>query len=102
MILAAANKEQELFGYAAWYPSQRHTGHGSSPLFADTKSQEKFGARTGYHLHRYKENHDKLPTAQSSDPRPKRDGVDDDHPEATGGYGGTGRGLFSPRLTCTN
>ena len=169
-ILAAANKQQESFGFA-WSQSQRHAGglfssatlselikepevflsgndisreyrelttaliaemnrlclpvninarYGSSPVFTDTGSQEKFWRRTGYGLHRYKENYDKLPTAPPSDPHPKRnrkkfaaefvDGnetdivswnarhpniVDEDYPEATGGYGRTRRGLLS-------
>lgn len=46
-------------------------GYGSSPVFTDSKSQEKFWRRTGYRLHHYKENYDKLPTF---DPRPKGDG----------------------------
>lgn len=92
-------------------------GFGSSPVFSDPKSQEKFWKRTGYSLHHYKGNYDKLPTAPASDPHPKRnrkmfeagliDGdnpeivawrerhpliVDEDFPEATGGYGRTIRG----------
>ncbi|PLB41467.1 uncharacterized protein BDW47DRAFT_99117 [Aspergillus candidus] len=96
-------------------------GYGSSPVFSDPESQEKFWKRTGYSLHHYKENYDKLPTALASDPHPKRDRkkfeagfidgddpeivawkeryplvVDEDFPEATGGYGRTARGLLSP------
>lgn len=164
VILAAAEKEEDSFGYA-WSHSQRHAGglfssttvsetakillldenasreyreltatlvaemhrlclpvnirdgYGSSPVITDPKSQEKFWRRTGYRLHHYKENYNKLPT---SDPRPKVDGkwfkagcvdandpkilswkerhpmvLDEDFPMATGSYGRTRRGLLS-------
>ncbi|KAE8151352.1 hypothetical protein BDV25DRAFT_171567 [Aspergillus avenaceus] len=95
-------------------------GYGSSPVFTDNESQERFWRRTGYSLYQYKANYDKLQTIPASDPHPKRDRkrfhamfVDDsdpaivawnkrhpgildvDYPEATGGYGGTLRGLVS-------
>ena len=102
-------------------PANIKEGYGSSPVFSDPKSQEKFWKRTGYSLNHYEDNYNKLPTALASDPHPKRnrkkfeagfiDGndpeivawrerhpliVDEDFPEATGGYGRTIRGLVSP------
>lgn len=96
---------------------------GSSPVFSDPSSQELFWRRTGYQLHSYRQNWERLRTIPASDPHPKRNrklfegtfldendpkfkaqaeawrqrhpGVlDEDYPEATGGYGGTTRGLF--------
>lgn len=172
VVLAAAEKEEESFGFA-WSHSQRHAGglfssaaiaelmneppflspnedtsreyhemttalvaemhrlclpvniqagYGSSPVFTDNESQEKFWQRTGYDLHRYLENYNRLLTIPASDPHPKRnrktfeaefvDGndpeivawgqrhpgiLDEDYPEATGGYGRTTRGLLSER-----
>ncbi|KAF5857449.1 hypothetical protein ETB97_005763 [Aspergillus alliaceus] len=95
--------------------------YGSSPVFSDRESQEKFWRRTGYSLHDYQTNFDKLHTIPPSDPHPKRDRkrfsadstdgthpdilaweqrhqgvIDEDYPEATGGYGATSRGLVAP------
>lgn len=103
-------------------PANIEEGYGSSPVFSDPKSQEKFWKRTGYSLNHYEDNYNKLPTALASDPHPKRnrkkfdacfiDGndpeivawrerhphiVDEDFPEATGwlwkDYPGTGFAL---------
>lgn len=84
-------------------------------MFIDDELQ-KFWRRTGYHLHRYKENYDKLPTAPALDSHLKKfeadfvdrdepdipfwkerhpNTFDEDFPEATGGYDGTRRGLLS-------
>jgi len=87
--------------------------------FTDLTLQEKFWKRTGYSLHNYKENYDKLPTAPASDLHSKRDRkrfetgyvdandarilawkkqhpmiLDEDFPEVTGTYGRTRRGLL--------
>lgn len=103
-------------------PVNIQAGYGSSPVFTDNESQEKFWRRTGYDLHRYLENYNRLLTIPASDPHPKRnrktfeaefvDGndpeivawrqrhpgiLDEDYPEATGGYGRTTRGLLSER-----
>jgi hypothetical protein len=172
VILAAAEREEESFGFA-WSHSQRHAGglfsaatitelaqepssppsdvdkdaareyrhmisavtaemyrlclpvniandYGSTPVFTDDKTQEKFWRRTGYDLHQYKTNFERLKTVPASDPHPKHNRkkfdasfVDDEHPdivawkerhpgifdadypEATAGYGSTNRGLFS-------
>lgn len=94
--------------------------YGSSPLFSLRRENEKFWRRTGYELHQYRSNYDKLKKIKASDPHPKRDRkrsnpenvdsndpmilawmerhpglIDEDYPEATAGYGGTRRRLFS-------
>lgn len=101
-------------------PSNIESGNGSSPVFSDNEPQEKFWRRTGYRLHDYKANYDKLKALPASDPRPKRDRkrfqadfvdgkdpaivawekrhpgiLDEDYPEAMGGYDSTSRGLVS-------
>jgi hypothetical protein len=101
-------------------PANIKDGYGLSPLFSDIQSQEKFWWRTGYSLYGYKANYDKLRTLPASDPHPKADQkkfeagcidgnhceivawnerhpglLDEDYPEATGGYGSTRRGLLS-------
>lgn len=94
--------------------------YGSSPMFSDPSSQEKFWKRTGYELHTYAQNYAGLKKIPPSDPHPKRDRkrfeaglidsshpdivawekrhpnvIDEDYPEATAGYGSTRRGLTS-------
>ncbi|KAE8341464.1 hypothetical protein BDV24DRAFT_163302 [Aspergillus arachidicola] len=174
VILAAANRNEESFGFV-WSHTQRHAGglfsaatitelckepislpqgasedtsreyrkltteitaemnrlclpanitafYGSSPVFSDRESQERFWRRTGYNLHDYRTNFGRLQTLPPSDPHPKRDRrrfiadsidgthpdilawqqrhpgvVDEDYPEATGGYGATSRGLVAHR-----
>ena len=91
-------------------------------VFTDNESQEKFCRMTGYDLHRYLKTYNILRTIPASDPHPKRnrktfeaefvDGndpdivawrqrhpgiLDEDYPEAAGGYGRTTRGLLSER-----
>ncbi|KKK19894.1 hypothetical protein AOCH_000198 [Aspergillus ochraceoroseus] len=102
-------------------PANITTFYGSSPVFSDRESQEKFWRRTGYNLYDYQTNFDRLQTIPPSDPHPKRDRkrssadsidgthpdilaweqrhpgvIDEDYPEATGGYGATSRGLVAP------
>lgn len=94
--------------------------YGSSPVFTDPMSSDKFWRRTGYALHHYKTNYDALQRIPASNPHPKQnrkkyiDGIidsnepdvvewekrhpgvsDEDNPEATARYGGTRRGLGS-------
>ena len=47
--------------------------YGSSPLFSPRRENEKFWRRTGYELHQYRSNYDKLKKIKASDPHPKRD-----------------------------
>ncbi|KAL3477433.1 hypothetical protein BJX99DRAFT_226247 [Aspergillus californicus] len=100
-------------------PTNIEDSMGSSPIFADPHSHEKFWRRTGYSLYDYKANYNRLKTIPASDPHPKRnrkkfegfvDGndpdivawrerhpgiLDEDFPEATASYGSTTRGLVS-------
>ena len=95
--------------------------YGSTPVFTDAEGKtEKFWKRTGYELHNYMRNYQKLRKIAASDPHPKRNrkkfdanfiddkdpdvvawherhpGVfDPEFPEATAGYGGSRRGLDS-------
>lgn len=94
--------------------------YGSTPVFSDKASEEKFWKRTGYQLHDYKKNYASLKKIPPSDPHPKRnrakfvDGfvddshpdvvvwrqrhpmvIDVDYPDATAGYGSTRRGIQS-------
>ena len=103
-------------------PVNIQAGYGSSPVFTDNESREKFWRRTGYDLHRYLKTYNRVRTIPVSDPHPKRnrktseaefvDGndpeivarrqrypgtFDEDYPEAAGGYGRTTRGLLSER-----
>lgn len=95
--------------------------YGSKPVFTDPNDPAKFWKRTGYTLHEYKRNYSSLRKLSPSDPHPKTNRkefnpmfTDDKHPDilawndrhpgildpeypmATGGYGGTTRGLTSP------
>lgn len=97
------------------------SSYGSTPVFSDGKFRnDKFWRRTGYQLHDYKSNYDKLRKIPASDPHPKFDRksfdamdvdgmdrrivewekrhpdvVDPYYPEATGAYGSTRRGFTS-------
>ncbi|KAL2001654.1 hypothetical protein VTN02DRAFT_1488 [Thermoascus thermophilus] len=92
--------------------------YGSTPVFSDADNQEEeLWPRTGYDIHAYRANYDRLRRLPASDPHPhpQRDRtrfnashpdvvawkqrhpglLDEDYPEATAGYGGTIRGLHS-------
>lgn len=92
--------------------------YGSMPVFSDKASEEKLW-RTGFRLHNYRLNYDRLKKIPVSDPHPKRDRkrfvdgfvddchpdvvawqqcpevLDEDHPDMTAGYGSTRRGIGS-------
>ncbi|QKX62715.1 uncharacterized protein TRUGW13939_09877 [Talaromyces rugulosus] len=99
---------------------QNITDYGSKPVFTDPNDLTKFWKRTGYTLHEYQKNYSSLTKIPPSDPHPKTNRkqfnatfIDDNHPDilawnarhpgildpeyptATGGYGGTSRGLTS-------
>ncbi|KAE8313932.1 hypothetical protein BDV41DRAFT_576355 [Aspergillus transmontanensis] len=80
--------------------------YGFSPVFSDRESQKRFWRRTGYNLHDYRTNFDRRFIADSIDGthpdilawQTRHPGVvDEDYPEATGGYGATSRGLVASR-----
>ena len=96
---------------------ERIPDFGSRPSFSQEGLDEKFHKRTGFELSRYKYNYDQLRRLPPSDPKPDSDykqppgsvtieealAWQQRHPElspmafthATGGYGGTRRGLKS-------